>query len=401
MPKRPEGVYSDGRGGWYVKVFIGRDPISGRVEQITRRGFSSAGEAGKARRELLAKVDRQELRPVAGGLTVNDLLDLYLDGLDADGRLSEKTRYDYRHSADDYVRPHLGKKRVRDVTPEVILAWQRKLSKEGGTKRKVGEDGKALPGKGLSPNTVRLARSPLAGAFKLAITSGIVAVNPITQVPRPRPARSIPKHWSPEQAREFLALMEGDRTWPVWAFLLGSGLRIGELVWLRWPNVDLDQRHVRVVDFASTLGHDLLPSMGKSRDAVRTIDLDDGLVHVLRLQSSTQAEEALAAAGYEESEYVFTKVDGGHYHPQRLSYLLGVYSKELGLPRLTAHGLRHTCATLMLASGVPAKVAAERLGHADATLFTNLYSHVTPTMQRDAADRIGEALFGSPETATS
>ena len=63
---------------------------------------------------------------------------------------------------------------------------------------------------------------------------------------------------------------------------------------------------------------------------------------------------------------------------------------------MTAHGLRHTSATLMLAGGVPPKVAAERLGHADPTLFTNLYSHVTPTMQRDAADRIGEALFGPP-----
>jgi integrase len=102
----------------------------------------------------------------------------------------------------------------------------------------------------------------------------------------------------------------------------------------------------------------------------------------------------LNASQYESSEYVFTKESGGHYHPQRLSRLLGDYSKELGLPRLTAHGLRHTSATLMLACGVPPKVAAERLGHADPTLFTNLYSHVTPTMQRDAADRIGEALFG-------
>jgi integrase len=67
-----------------------------------------------------------------------------------------------------------------------------------------------------------------------------------------------------------------------------------------------------------------------------------------------------------------------------LSRLLATYTTELDVPRLTAHGLRHTSATLMLASGVPPKVAAERLGHADATLFTNLYSHVTPTMQREA-----------------
>jgi integrase len=261
----------------------------------------------------------------------------------------------------------------------------------------MAEDGTLLPGKPLAPNTIRLARSPLSGAFKLAVESGMVAVDPTAKVPRPQRKRSVPKHWTPEQAREFLSLMEGDRTWNVWAFLLGSGLRIGELVWLRWPNVDLRQRNVRIVEFASTLGHDLVPSAGKSHDAVRTIEVDDGLVKVLKAQRKLLAEEGLSSERYEASDYVFTKKDGGSYHPQRLSRMLGMYSQELGLPRLTAHGLRHTSATLMLAGGVPPKVAAERLGHSDPTLFTNLYSHVTPTMQRDAADRIGELLFGTAD----
>jgi integrase len=384
MPTRPEGVYPDGKGGWYLKVTLGRDPLTGRREQITRRGFRTAGAAGKARRELVALVDRGQLKPVPGGMTVNQLLDLYLDGIDADGRLSAKTRFDYRHYADDYVRPHLGTKPVRDVTPDVVLAWQRKLTKEGGTK----------DGKPLAANTVRLARAPLAGAFKLAVGAGLVSVTPMTGAPRPLPKRSIPRHWSPEQAREFLALMEGDRTWPLWAFLLGSGLRIGELVALRWPRVDLDAGVVRVVEFVSTLGHETVASTGKSRDAVRTIDLGDGLVAVLRRQRKLQAEEQLAASAWQDTDYVFAKGGGGPYHPQYLSRLLGTYTAELGLPRLTAHGLRHTSATLMLATGVPPKVAAERLGHADPTLFTNLYSHVTPTMQRDAAAKIGRALFG-------
>lgn len=148
-----------------------------------------------------------------------------------------------------------------------------------------------------------------------------------------------------------------------------------------------------MVEFVSTLGNELVPSSGKSRDAVRTVQPDDGLVRVLRMQRTQQAQEALAATEHLDSGYVFTKPIGGSYHPQHLSRLLGTYSTELQLPRLTAHGLRHTSATLMLAHGVPPKVAAERLGHSDATLFSNLYSHVTPTMQREAADKIGSALF--------
>jgi integrase len=140
-------------------------------------------------------------------------------------------------------------------------------------------------------------------------------------------------------------------------------------------------------------------SEGKSRDSVRTIDLDPGLVRVLKQQKKLQTAERLAASSYEETDYVFTKPEGGCYHPQNLSRMLGKYTEELGLPRLTAHGLRHTCATLMLANGVPPKVAAERLGHADPTLFTNLYSHVTPTMQKEAAAKIGSALFGRRASA--
>ena len=397
MPTKPSGVYADGRGGWYFKARLPADLVTGRREQVTKRGFKTAAEAGRARRELLARIETGRSVSTPVGLTVDSLLDLYLDGLDADRVLSAKTRYDYRHYADDYVRPHLGAHRVRDVTPEVVLSWQRKLAKEGGTKRAKAADGTLSQGKPLAPNTIRLARAPLSGAFKLAVESGMVLVNPTAGVSRPQRQRSIPKHWTPEQAREFLSLMEGDRTWCVWAFLMGSGVRIGELVWLRWQNVDLRQRSVRIVEFASTLGHDLVASSGKSHDAVRTIDLDDGLVKVLKAQRKIQVEEGLAVEHYEESEFVFTKPGGGSYHPQRLSRMLGVYSEELGLPRLTAHGLRHTSATLMLAGGVPPKVAAERLGHSDPTLFTNLYSHVTPTMQRDAADRIGDLLFAVPE----
>jgi integrase len=127
---------------------------------------------------------------------------------------------------------------------------------------------------------------------------------------------------------------------------------------------------------------------------VRTIDLDDGLVRLLRSVRAAQSAERLSTVEYESTDFVFTRPSGGSFHPQTLSKRLARTSTKFGLPRLTADGLRHTSATLMLANGVPPKVAAERLGHADPTLFMNLYSHVTPTMQRDAATAIGSALFG-------
>ncbi len=383
MPKC-DGVYQDGKGRWYFKVWLGRDPLTGRQQQVTKRGFPTAADAARARRKVLDEVDeRPRAATLPATLSVDDLLDLYLDGLDADEKLSAKTRFDYRHNAASYVRPWLGKKRVRDLTPEVVLAWQRQLLAGGGTKG----------GKPLAANTVRLARSPLTGALKLAVEQGVIRTNPMTSVARPPTKRSVPKHWSPEQARQFLDSQNGDRLYPLWAFLLGSGLRIGELVWLRWENVNLVRQHARIVEFASTLGWDLVESQGKSATATRTVDLDSGLVAVLKQQREMQRFEA-RQEDCVESDYAFTKPGGGYYHPQVISKALGQASTDAGLPRLTAHGLRHTSATLMLASGIPPKVAAERLGHSDPSLFMNLYSHVTPTMQREAADKLGQTLFG-------
>ncbi len=382
MPKF-RGVYKDAKGRWYFKVSTHKDPLSGKWTQLTRRGFATAADAAAARDALLQEVAAQPKSTVMG-LTVHQLVEQYLDECEATERLGPKSLFDYRHYLVDYIDPWIGSLRVRELTAEVVAGWQHRLASEGGTKN----------GKGLSPNTIRLARAPLNGALKRAMALGMLSANPVAAVPRPKPRRSIPKHWSPEQARHFLALHEGDRLLPVWSFLLGSGVRIGELVFLRWPNVDLDKGLVHVNEFATVLGYNVQRSGGKSREAIRTIDLDAHLVDVLRQQRRLQAQEQLEAEVYKETDYVFTKRTGGAYHPQFLSRLLGRISGELDLPRLTAHGLRHTSATLILTSGVPPKVAAERLGHADTTLFSNLYSHVTPTMQKEAAAQIGEALFG-------
>ncbi len=228
----------------------------------------------------------------------------------------------------------------------------------------------------------------------MAVKRGVLQRSPLEDVPSPRIPRTIPRHWSPDQARDFLAFMEGDRTWPIWAFMLGTGLRLGEVVWLKWTSVDFQHSELAVIDFAARVGTKLQASHGKSANAVRTVALDHHLVSVLDKQKQVQTEDRdKRRERYLDSDFVFTQPDGTSYNPVHLSKLCHRFSEEVGLPPLSAHGLRHTAATLMLASGVPPKVAAERLGHANTALFSNLYAHVTPSMQRSAAEAVGRTLF--------
>jgi integrase len=388
MPKAT-GVYRDRNGTWYFKLRVGRDPDTGKWRQVTRRGFRTAAEAGEARREMAAKISVQETTGT-GGVTVSELVRRYHDEAEALNLLSERTLYDQRGYRRNYVdTAPIGTLDADEVTPADVRGWLIDLATDGGAGSKP-----------LSSNTVRLARSMLRKAFASGLAVGIVATNPVEGVKPPRQRKTIPAHWSPEEARRFLALHEGDRLYPLWAFMLSSGVRVSELVWLRWVNVNLADGYARLNEFPTTIGYQLVPSDGKNDTAVRTIDLDRRLVEILTMQADLQALEQ-RQDGYERTDYVFTKPLGGHHHPQTISKRLARESEQLGLPRLSAKGLRHTCATLMLAGGVQPKVAAERLGHADTRMFSNVYSHVTPTMQREAADRLGETLFGEEEADPS
>ncbi|MDH3294409.1 MAG: site-specific integrase [Acidimicrobiia bacterium] len=385
MPRKGPGVYRAKNGTWFFRV--NTTAPNGEKVETSRRGFATSSDAQRARRQFLDEIERRDPVVNGRGLTVSQLVGEYLDEAESLHRLGPKTLFDYRNYAQSYIDPHIGDVLASALTPAAVSEWQLALATGGAVKT----------GRALAPGTIRLARAPLNGAFRYGMVKGLVKSNPVPEVKPPPRKKSKPAHWTPDQARSFLALHEGDRLLPLWSFLLGSGLRIGELVWLQWSQVDLDDMRVRVDNFATTLGYEVVGSGGKSTDATRTLELDHHLAQVLDDQRRVQEKDQANTVDFERSSFVFTKPGGGPYHPQYLSKLLAKVSTEIGLPRLTAHGLRHTCATLMLVRGIPPKVAAERLGHADPSLFLNLYSHVGPTMQSRAALEIGDALFGEPQ----
>ena len=252
----------------------------------------------------------------------------------------------------------------------------------------------------LSPTTVHHTHVVLKQALADAVRHGLLARNPAAQVKPPR-VRQVEMHTlTVEQARTLLVAAREDRLEAVYVLALTTGMRQGELLALRWRDVDLDTGILQVrgtLAYIARRGWVIgQPKTARSR---RRIELSAEAVAALRRHKARQAQERLAAGavwahGAIAPDLVFCneigwQLEGGNMRRRQYRRLL----ERAGLPIIRFHDLRHTAATLMLLQGIHPKVVSERLGHASVSITLDRYSHVLPSMQRDAAALIDKALF--------
>jgi integrase len=263
----------------------------------------------------------------------------------------------------------------------------------------------AAGGRRLSPTTVHHIHTLLHQALADAERLGLVARNVAQRRSGAKPPsvqQVEMRTLDLEQARTLLAAARGDRLEALYTLAITTGMREGELLALRWRDVDLEAGHVQV---RGTLAR--IPHKGhhtgspKSKRSRRRLDLDLVVIAALRRHKARQAEEKLASgigAAWGDARWpdlVFTNevgrcLDASNLVKHRFYPLL----RRAELPRIRFHDLRHTAATLMLLKGVSAKVVSERLGHSSVAFTMDRYAHVLPSMQREAAEVMGEVLFG-------
>jgi integrase len=250
---------------------------------------------------------------------------------------------------------------------------------------------------GYAPATVHHMHATLQNALAHALQLGLVARNVATMVTPPRVKRTEMAILSEPQARQLLSTVRGHRLEALITLALATGMREGELVALRWSDVDLDQATLRV---RQTLHRALIGFVydeAKTAHSRRMIALPTSVVSVLRHHYRLQVEERLALGpAWEDTELVFCNEAGG-----RLSLTLfrsrgwfGRLTRKAGVPPIRFHDLRHTAATFLLARGVNPKVVSEMLGHANVGITLSLYGHVTPHMQHAAAQAMEGVLTG-------
>ncbi len=247
---------------------------------------------------------------------------------------------------------------------------------------------------GLSSTTVNHLHALIHKALSNAVRWGMLQRNIADLVDPPRSRHFAIATLSPEQARAFLAAARGHRLEALYVLAVTTGMRQGELLGLRWRDVDVDAGTLQIRGSlqATPEGRRILePKTAGSR---RRVALSKQPIDALRRHRVAQAEERLRlGAGWEDSDLVFCSAAG---HPITASGLRRSFEpllKRAGLPRMRFHDLRHTAATLLLGRGVHPKVVSEMLGHTRISTTLDLYSHVSMTMQQQAADAF-DAILG-------
>ena len=249
---------------------------------------------------------------------------------------------------------------------------------------------------GQSPASVRQLHAVLHRSLRQAFRWGLVGRNVADLVTPPRVERHRVQALSPEQSRALLEAARGDRLEALYVVALSTGMRLGELLALGWADIDLDAGALQVRGtLQRTRGSTVIvePKTARSR---RRIELTGLATEALRRHRVAQAEERLRLGpAWQNLDLVFANEVGSYLSEtilRRKSFwpLL----ERAGLARIRFHDLRHTAATLLLGRGVHPKIVSEALGHSTVAITLDLYSHVTPTMQRESASAMDAVLRG-------
>lgn len=257
---------------------------------------------------------------------------------------------------------------------------------------------------GLSNRMVRYVHTIVHAALRDAMRWNRVTRNVADAAsPPPQASTRQGRHitWTGEQLGRFLDFVADSPYLPAWLFLATSGSRRGEVLGLKWDDIDLDAATAIMSRQVAMVDHRIVVKNLPKTKGGHTIFLDAGTVEMLRNHRDRQAElKRLLGAGYHDDGWIFCRPDGTPLHPERFSREFlrkqDAHNKahpDQALPRLKLHGLRHTWATLALREGIDIHVVSDRLDHSSTHITSQIYTHVTRPMQSDAADRVAARIL--------
>ena len=387
---------------YYAVIYDGIDPATGKEKRRWVAAGSRRDDADKLVTELTKRSHRGET-VVSEKLTLGQYLTTRWLPVQ-ENRLRASTYDSYRRNIDLHVIPAMGERLLDRLTAEDIDLFYASLLKNGSKKRTVKTtDGEQAEPKGLSPKTVHNIHVMLNKALSDAARKGTVVRNVVALADAPSlqaRKRAEIKAWDVDQLVVFLDAIAPHRLSAAFFLAAHTGMRRGEVLGLRWRDLDLDANRVAVRQALVSVAYEVSISDVKTGTSRRTIDIDSDVVQVLRDWFKTRTEERDGTEPAAD-DLMFTKDDGSWLHPDTFSQLFDRTVAKAKVPVISLHDLRHTHATLLLKAGVHVKVVSERLGHANVAFTMNVYQHVLPGMQAAAADTFSLLLRNQRNKAAS
>ena len=373
-------IQKRGKDSWRLVFDLERDHTGIRKQKtVTFRGTKRDAEAELSR--ILAEIKNGGFVD-PGNLTVAEFLNRWLEHVST--KTATKTHERYAEIVRLGLAPRLGTIKLAKLRPIDIQGLYADALKSG----RVNGTG------GLSARTVLHYHRILSGALKMAVRWQLLPRNPTDAVEPPRPEHREMVALDEDQTAILIESVKGTSLYIPVMLAVTTGMRRGEVLALRWTNIDLDGATLSITQTLEKSREGGLrfkqPKTLKSR---RTISLPSITVDALRRHRADQAQLYLSLGmGWGESGLVCTKGTGEPVNPNTLTSGFASHVKDTKIPRVRSDDLRHTHATQLLKEGVHPKIAQERLGHATIAVTLDLYSHVMPGMQEDAAARVDRAL---------
>lgn len=371
---------------YQIQWEIGRDPETGKRRTISER-FHGTRKAALERfverqRDLNNGVGRE--RP---DVTLRELAADWIAHKQSQGRRAATLR-GYEEMLRDFILPRLGPIKVRELTvldvQRAVHHWTTQPRKDGRTDRET-----------VSPRTVQYAYRTLSTMLKQAMRWQIVSQNVAELVESPSVPRPERSWWSAEQAAQFLGVAQDHMHGIVFALALLTGLRKGELLGLRWQDVDWDANMLTIRQ-KQDHRHPRTFDAPKSDAGYRTIGLDEETMQLLRAHQTAQKRQRLIAGeAYQDWGLVCATGIGTPLLPSNVRREFNKLIAKANVPKIRFHDLRHTHGSLLRAAGADFRVIANRLGHAQVSFTIQTYTHASTDAQVPSASAVAKSVLGS------
>ncbi|GAA4703650.1 tyrosine-type recombinase/integrase [Brevibacillus fulvus] len=371
-----KGYFRKRGNSWSYTVDLGKDEITGKRKQKTKNGFKTKKDAEKACNELINQLNKGTyIEP--SEKTIKEYIMEWMD-INAKQILRPSSYDNHLIVIEKHIIPELGSLKLSQLTPSHIQKFYNQLSTEG-----------------LSPDYIRYMHSILRKSIGQAVKWQLVARNVVELVEPPRLADKDIVTWSLEEATEFLDYVEahGKRFFVAYVLAIYTGMRRGEILGLRWKDINWEHGKLSVRQTVYRTRQGLLFQEPKTKNSKRQISLPEYVLSSLRRHRSDQNKQKLLLGGlYNDHDLVICTDEGKPIEPRNLVRHFDRMIQETGLQKIRFHDLRHTHATILLQLGEHPKVVSERLGHSRVGVTLDTYSHVLPDMQKDAANNFEQAM---------